>query len=131
MSDMQERIKAIPNWFHFLIQIGAAVWLIYWHWHPPAPNKAVLALAAVAALMVLADMLPIHKAIYLVIIIALVFTENRAIDKDRADFARDEAGRRQEENQKFSDIGTAVTNNVQKLLDHSRSPLHGIAKLIG
>lgn len=121
MSDMQERIKAIPNWFHFLIQIGAAVWLIYWHWHPPAPNKAVLALAAVAALMVLADMLPIHKAIYLVIIIALVFTENRAIDKDRADFARDEAGRRQEENQKFSDIGTAVTNNVQKLLDHSDS----------
>jgi hypothetical protein len=116
---MQERIKS--NWFHFPIQIATSVWLIYWYSHPPAPNKAVLALAAVAALMVLADMRPLHKAIYLVIIIALVFTENRSINKDRADFARDEAGRRQEENQKFFDIGTAITNNVQKLLEHSDS----------
>jgi hypothetical protein len=115
----EESKKPVPDWFHFPIQIVAAACLLYWRWHQPAPNKAVLALAAVAALMVLADMRPIHKAIYFVIIIALVFAENRAIDKDRADFARDEASRRQEENQKFSDIGTAITSNVRKLFEHS------------
>ena len=69
--------------------------------------------------MVLADMRPLHKAVYLVIVIALVFTENRAIDKDRADFARNEASRRKEENQEFSNIGTAITTNVGKLLEYS------------
>jgi hypothetical protein len=113
--------KPIPNWFHFPIQFVALAFFVYWHWHPPAPNKAVLALAAVAALMVLAGMRPLHKAIYFVVIMALVFTENHAINKDRADFARDESSRRKEENQQFSDIGTAITNNVQQLLDHSDS----------
>jgi hypothetical protein len=60
----------------------------------PAPNKAVLALTSVAALMVLAEMRPIHKTIYVFLIVALVFTENRAIDKDRREFAENEAFRR-------------------------------------
>lgn len=114
-----EAKRPIPDWFHFLLQITTAALLIHWHWKPPGSNKAVLILAAVAALMVLADMRPLHKAIYFVLIIALVFTENRAIDKERADFARDEASRRQEENQQFSDIGDSITTNVGKLLEHS------------
>lgn len=48
-----------------------------------------------------------------------MFVENRAIDKDRRDFANAEASRRNEENQQFSNIGTNITDNVQKLLDHS------------
>ena len=69
--------------------------------------------------MALWEMRPIHKAGYLLLVIWLMFIENRAIDKDRADFARDEACRRQEERQQFSDIGTAITTNIQKVIDDS------------
>jgi hypothetical protein len=118
-GDPEEAKKPVPHWFHFPLQAIAAGFAAYWYWNLPLPNKAVLFLAAIAALMVLAEMRPIHKAFYVVLIIALVFIENRAINKDRADFARDEACRRKEENQKFSDIGTAITTNVGRLLEHS------------
>lgn len=114
-----EKKKPVPDWFHFGLQIVLGSFCLYWFRNLPAPNKAVLALAACAALMVLAEMRPIHKALYFILIIALVFTENRAINKDRADFARDEGIRRTKESQDFSDIGTAITTNVGKLLDHS------------
>jgi hypothetical protein len=111
--------KPSRNWFHIPVQIAVAAFCVYWLWHVPAPNKAVLCLGGVAAIMVLVEMRPVHKAIYFLLIIGLMFTENRAIDKDRADFARDEAGRRNEENQQFSNIGSTITDNVQSLLDHS------------
>jgi len=118
-GDPSEEKKPIPHWFHFGLQVIVGGYALYWHWKLPPPNKAVLALAACAALMVLAEMRPIHKAVYFVLIVALVFTESRAIDKDRADFASDEFCRRQEENQQFSNIGDAITTNVGKLLEHS------------
>jgi hypothetical protein len=114
-----ESQKLVPDWFHFPLQAVTAAFVLYWHWHLPAPNKAVLALAAVAALMVLGEMRPVHKAIYFVLIISLVFTENHAINKDRSDFAQAEACRRKEENDQFSRIGGSITTNVQKLLDHN------------
>ena len=119
-SRPSESKKPVPGWFHFLLQIIAAGYLAYWHWNPPVPNKAVLGLAAVAALMVLADMRPIHKALYFIVIIALVFAENHAINEDRRHFAEDEAYRRQEEHRQFSNIGTTITDNVQTLLDNSK-----------
>ncbi|MFZ0636299.1 MAG: hypothetical protein WA755_05570 [Candidatus Acidiferrales bacterium] len=118
-GDLEEAKKPVPHWFHFGLQLVVVGFVLYWHRNVPAPNKAVLALAACAALMVFAEMRPVHKAIYCILIVALVFTENHAIDKDRADFARDEACRRQEENQQFSKIGNAITTNVGKLLEHS------------
>ena len=51
---------------------------------------------------------------WIAMLFLLLAVEYRAIDKDRADFAKDEARRRQEENQKFADIGTSITTNVQK-----------------
>jgi hypothetical protein len=118
-AHQENQKKRSPIGSIFQYKIAAVVALIYWHWHQPAPNKAVLLLAAVASLMVLADMRPLHKTIYFVIIVGLVVTESRAIDKDRADFVRDEASRRKEENQKFSEIGTSITTNVGKLLENS------------
>jgi hypothetical protein len=107
------------HWFHIPIQVICAAFCLYWYWHAPAPNKAVLCLGGVAALMALVEMRPVHKAIYFLLIVVLMFVENRAIDKDRADFARDEAYRRREENQKFTEVGTTITTNIQKLLDRS------------
>jgi len=53
------------------------------------------------------------------LIIALMFTENRAIDKDRRDFATEQSRTRDEENRQFSGIGDTITSNVQRLLDNS------------
>ncbi len=112
-GDSEETKKPVPHWFHFGLQICVGAFALYWHWHLPAPNKAVLALASVAALMVLAEMRPIHKAVYFFLIVALVFTENRAIDKDRRDFAENEAGRREQENAQFQKIADGLSSSIQ------------------
>jgi hypothetical protein len=112
--------KRSNHWIHIpTILVVGSFCLYWWYWHKPVPSKAVLWLAGVAAIMALWEMRPIHKAAYLLLVVWLMFIENRAIDKDRADFARDEAHRRQEERQQFSDIGTQLTTNVQKLIDDS------------
>lgn len=54
--------------------------------------------------MALLDMRAAHKAIYLLLIIALMCIENRAINKDRADLVKAEDDRRREENTKFAGI---------------------------
>jgi hypothetical protein len=110
----EEAAKPVPHWFHFPLQIVVAGFIAYWHWWAlPVPNKAVLCLAAVAALMVLAEMRPIHKAIYVLLVLALVITENRAINDDRAKFDRDEAARRKEENAKFGGIATDLKSAIE------------------
>jgi hypothetical protein len=106
-------------WFHVPCQLLVAAFCIHWFWHTPAPNKAVLILGGVAAIMALWEMLPLEKGIYFVLVICLVAVEYRAIDKDRRDFADAETQKRQEQDQQFSAIGATITTNVQKLLDHS------------
>lgn len=118
MSEEQNR-KPSHNWFHFPILLSVSTLCLYWYWHLPAPNKAVLWLGGMAALMALVEMRPLHKALYFVLIIALIFTENRAIDKDRRDFADAEANRRKVEDGQFSDIGSSITANVNNLLADS------------
>jgi hypothetical protein len=47
--------------FHIPLQVTVAALCVYWYWHTPAPNKAVLWLGGVAALMTLVGMRPLHK----------------------------------------------------------------------
>jgi hypothetical protein len=108
----EEARKPVPHWFHFPMQIIIAGFILYWHWNLPLPNKAVLGLAALAALMVLAEMRPIHKFIYVLLVLALVTTENRAIKDDRAKFEHEEAGRRQEQNSQFSEIVNDLKSSI-------------------
>lgn len=111
MSEI-ETSKPVRDWFHIPIQTTVAAFCLYWYWHAPAPNKAVLLLGGVAALMALVEMRPIHKAIYFALIVALMFVENRAIDKDRREFANAEASRRMDENQQFSNIASALKQSM-------------------
>jgi hypothetical protein len=117
----EEAKKPVPHWFHFPLQIIAAGFVAYWHWKLPLPNKAVLCLAAIAALMVLAEMRPIHKALYVVLILALVMTENRAINDDREKFEKDRAKaeieevcRRKQENNRFETIANGLALAYQQ-----------------
>lgn len=80
--------KKKPIWFHFSVQAIAVGFILYWHWNPPLPNKAVLGLATVAALMVLSDMRPVHKAIYILVLIAFVTAENKAIDHEHEETSK-------------------------------------------
>src|ERR1700693_4859718 len=82
------------HWFHIPCQAIVAIFCVYWYWRIPAPNKAVLILIGVTVVMALLEMRTSHKAVYLLLVICLMFVENRAINKDRADLLREEASRR-------------------------------------
>ena len=114
------RIWGILCWLCVLALLILGIW---WMFHLPTVGKGGLFLAVGATLMPLfwEKVGTIARMSWIAMLFLLLAVEYRAIDKDRADFARDETSRRQQEDQKFSDIGTAITNNVQKLLDHSDS----------
>src|SRR5260370_35076831 len=112
-GDSEESKKPVPHWFHFGLQIIVGALALYWHWHLPAPNIAVLVLASVAAWMVLAEMRAVHKVIYFFLILALVVTETYAIHKDRRDFAENEAARRKQENAQFQQIADGLSSSIQ------------------
>ncbi len=111
MPEEMEQKKRRTHWFHIPAQLVVLGFIVYWHFHLPAPNKAVLILTGVTVVMALLDMRPSHKAIYLLLVIALIFIENRAINKDHEDMVKAEGerrkvedDRRKEENSKFNGI---------------------------
>jgi hypothetical protein len=77
--------KAANHWFHIPLQTTAAIICVFWYFHLPSPNKAVLAMATMVALMTLMNMKPLHKGIYFLLVIAFFVLENHAINKERAD----------------------------------------------
>ncbi len=110
----EEADKPVAHWYHFLVLGVAGYYVARWYWFKaPLPNKAVLALATVAALMLLAEMRPIHKALYIVVIILLVFMENRAIDSDRNKFEHDQTDARKEQNEKFGKIVDGLRDSLR------------------
>jgi hypothetical protein len=71
--------------YHILLLSVSFGFSIFWFLRPPIPNKAVLALAAMAALMMLADMHWGYKIGYVLLVIGFVLIENQAINKDHND----------------------------------------------
>ncbi|MFZ3342039.1 MAG: hypothetical protein WA609_02415 [Terriglobales bacterium] len=120
MTDVKQSSRHL---FHIPLQVVVGTFCVYWYWHVPAPNKAVLWLGGVAALMTLIEMRPLHKAIYFALIIALIFTENRAIDKDRATFAREQAEARRKENEAFQAIATGINTSITDSERHFNTTL--------
>lgn len=100
------------HWFHIPCQVIVASFCVYWYWHIPAPNKAVLALTGVTIIMALLEMRTGHKAVYLLLVICLIFTENRAINKDRADSLKAEDDHRNEERGKFQSIADGLDATI-------------------
>lgn len=111
MAETQAKQPA-THWFHLPWQIIVSCVCIYWYWHPPAPNKAVLILTGVTIVMALLEMRTSHKAVYLILVLCLMFIENRAINKDRADAAAAEDARRKEEQKEFTRIGNGIEKAV-------------------
>lgn len=74
--------------FHFWWQLLCAGFCIYFYRHLPMPGKAVLLLGVVAVLMTLAEMTRIEKGIWLLLVLSLMWIENKSIDKDREETSR-------------------------------------------
>jgi hypothetical protein len=108
----------VLSWLSVIAFVALGIW---WMIYLPTVGKGGLFLAIGATLMPLfwEKIGAVARMSWIAMLFLLLAVEYRAINKDRADFARDEASRREEENQKFSAIGTAITTNVGKLLEHS------------
>jgi len=113
MADAKVKGRLV-TWFHTPWQILVACFCVYWYWHPPVPNKAVLILTGVTVVMALLEMRSPQKAVYLILVLSLMFIENRAINKDRADATRAEDDRRKEERDKFQTIADGIEKAIRQ-----------------
>jgi hypothetical protein len=104
------------HWFHVPFQSVGVLLCAYWYWRPPIPNKAVLAIGVVAVIMTLSEMTPSHKALWLAIVFALAFIENRAIDKERKNSEQERAEIRRKENEQFQ----GIANGINRAIDQSQ-----------
>jgi hypothetical protein len=72
-------------------RLGVPLWLIlaavtvYWYCRVPSPGYAIGALAVVAGIMSVREMKVLGKIAWVVLLICMLVTEFRAIDKDRKD----------------------------------------------
>jgi hypothetical protein len=106
--------KRSADWFHIPAQAVVLGFCIYWYFHSPVPNKAVLILTGVTVIIALLDMRPSHKAVYLLLVFALMFIENRAINKDHAKAVEAEDRRQKNEGDKFNEIASGLRVAIQQ-----------------
>jgi hypothetical protein len=118
------------NWFHVPVQIVVLGFCVYWYFHLPLPTKAVLILTGVTVVMALLEMHPTHKAVYLLLVICLMFIENRALNKDHADLVAGEEGRRKEENTKFDTIAKGLQTSIENGQNQFAATMDGAKALL-
>lgn len=126
--------KRFAHWLHIPAQIIVAGFCLYWYFHLPVPNKAVLVLTGVTVVMALLDMHPGHKAVYLLLVICLMFIENRAINRDRAEIIKTEDDRRRDENTQFQSIANGLKvaiENGHRQFDETMSRLNATIDRVG
>ncbi len=100
---------------YFEFQIMFLVWSLCWWFYPPAPGKAVLLLAVVAAIVTIQPrMTDSHRLAWIVIIFALFFVEFRAINQDRYLHDKEQAETRAKETQNFHNIAEGIKQAIQE-----------------
>src|ERR1700733_4519024 len=72
-------------WFGVPLWSAAAFLTSWWLFHLPSPGKAIGALAVVAGIMSVRNMKVLGKISWVILLICMLITEFRAIDKDRSD----------------------------------------------
>jgi hypothetical protein len=113
--------------FHWSFQLLFLTLWVYWSlWLPPS-GKAVLALTFVTVVMALAKMRPVHKFVWLLLAFAFVMVENSAMDKERQDFADNQASIRAGEQANFERIAqqnqhefSETINRLQSIIDSNK-----------
>jgi len=100
------------HWFHIPCQIVVAAFCAHWYWHIPAPSKAVLILTGVTVVIALLGMRTAHKAVYLILVICLMFIENRAVNNDRLVAQQAEEKRAKDEHEQFQKIADGLSATI-------------------
>jgi hypothetical protein len=121
------------HWFFDIVQVAATLLAVYWIWTArfPPPGYAIGILAVLAAIMSLhADMQKWQKAAWVVLMGVYLFTEFRAITKDRNEFAHTEERRRNEQNQQFQDIASGLQSSMEQSQAQFRDTMSGIGRTI-
>jgi hypothetical protein len=102
---------------------GAPMWLVFayvcvwkWYFQIPATGKAIGALAVVAGIMSLRDIQVLGKVAWVALLVCMVLTEFRAIDKDRNDSRSAEDRHLKEERESFKGILKAQDDNFRAIL---------------
>lgn len=134
-----EWVIRIRNWwldssgpreaFHWLFQLMFLILCVYWSFRLPPPGKAVLALTFVTVVMALAKMRPIHKFVWLLLAFVYVMVENSAMDKDRHDFAENQAIIRASEQANFERIAKQNQSDFSETIDHLQSIIDSSNKI--
>jgi hypothetical protein len=92
--------------------IISAVFCLRWtFFHVPPPGYSIGALAVVAGLMSVREMKVLGKITWVVLLICLLITEFRAINKDRAENERQQREFFEEQKAGFTGIATQASNN--------------------
>jgi hypothetical protein len=128
---VEEQARPANHWFHFPLHIVGIAFCLYWYFYLPKSGKALLALGALVAIMMLMDMRPVHKGICVAIILGLVLTENRSLDRERNEFAAEQRKKETEAKGQFKetmDKTQAIletTQQVSKLTEENLEQITG------
>jgi hypothetical protein len=81
----------------------------------PSPGKAAVLIAIAAAVMTFRGELGAwERFVWMLVLFSFLFMELKAIDKDRADSAREESVRRQHENEEFNRIASGLEQSLSQ-----------------
>lgn len=122
--------KPTNHWFHFSLQAIGILFCVYFYFHLPQSGKALLIMGGIVAVMMFMDMRPLHKGIYVAVIVGLIFIENRALDKERTDSAKEQRDRQKEENDKFQAIADGLTGAIRQSQVQFAATMSGIQENI-
>jgi hypothetical protein len=101
-------------------KVGVLLWIIfgalivYWHFCVPPPGDAIGILALVAGIMSVRDIKTLGKILWVVLLVCLLVTEFRAIDKDRADNEQKQKEFFEAQKTGFQGIATQADSNFKE-----------------
>lgn len=94
----------------------------YWYFYVPMPGKAVAAIAVAAVIMTFRGRINgVEKLLWMVVLFLLLFAEIRAIDRDRREYAQQQASARVEEQRNFQSVLKANQQEFQATADSLRA----------
>lgn len=101
-------------WVGIPLWISAAICVAYWRNHTPAPGYAIGALGVVAGVMSVREINVMGKITWVAILVCLLITEFRAIDKDRADNEQKQKEFFEEQKTGFNKIAAGLEGVITK-----------------
>lgn len=117
--------------------VGVPAWLIFafftehWLHYPPSPGKAIGVLAVVAGFISVRDTKVLGKIIWIGLLVCLLVTEFRAIDKDRAENSAEQRQFFQDQREGFEAVTRQAKSNFDNTAAELSVTVEGLNRAIG